>query len=389
MDRSKTFFAGLAAGILAMALAFAGYGAYGRFVRWGGLVEPSKKVGEILALLDAHSINEYDADELLGHMYAGLLDGVGDPYTYYYDETAFADFKTQSDGRYSGVGMLVETDAADGFVTVSRVYPETPAWRAGILKGDKITAVDGTDAVPFELSEVTGKTKGEPGTQVVLTIYRPSEGITFDAEITREIISVPTVYHRMLEDGIGYIQIVQFDRATLGQFEEAYGELKSGGMRGLILDLRDNPGGLLETVVAIADILLPEGVITYTEDKSGERKYYRSNGTGDEIKAAVLINGGSASASEVLSLAARELGGAMLFGSRTFGKGIVQNVYALSDGSAVKMTVSKYYSQSGVCIQGEGIIPDFIVGEDGGTPQNGEDACLLKALEVLRGVVSK
>jgi carboxyl-terminal processing protease len=192
----------------------------------------------------------------------------------------------------------------------------------------------------------------------------------------------------MLDGVIGYIRIDQFDRVTLTQFTSALDELKGQQMRGVIIDVRNNPGGLLNTVTDIADILLPEGVITYTEDKSGERKYYNSDESALNLPIVLLVNGNSASASEVLCGAVKDMGRGVLVGEKTFGKGIVQNLYELSDGSAIKVTVAKYYTPNGICIQGEGIIPDYPVEMEGdsrwlGELEVSEDTQLQKAIDVM------
>ncbi|MDR1664548.1 MAG: S41 family peptidase [Clostridiales bacterium] len=390
MRDKKAFFIGLSAGLLAMAVFFFCFGLVSRRVTWSDEKAPDDKVREVLTLLDKYSINEYEREELMDSMYRGLLDGVGDPYTHYFDEEAFVAFTEQTEGVYAGLGMVVTGDAADGIVTIVSVYPSAPAGRAGLQPGDKIMAVDGTDVTSYKLEEVTSKTKGRPGTKVTLTIYRPADDYPFDVPVMREMISIPTVSHKMFDGNIGYIRIEQFERVTLNQFTEAYQDLTAREMKALIIDVRNNPGGLLDTVTQIADVLLPNGVVTYTEDKNGAKKYYRSEESHAEVPIAVLTNGGSASASEVLCGAVRDMGMGVLVGTKTFGKGIVQNLYMLSDGSAIKVTVAKYYTPNGVCIQGEGLIPDYVVEVDketalrSGALSPDEDMQLQKAMEVLR-----
>jgi len=286
----RHFFIGLFSGLLVMAAAVSIYAGIANASRWGGKKEPNVKIREIYGILEAHSINDYDPDELLENMYRGLLDGVGDLYTYYFDEKAYASFTEQTEGVYAGVGMVVTTDANDRIVTVLVVYPKTPGERAGLLPGDKIVAVNGLDVTNSRLEEVTAMTKGKPGTKVNLTILRQSEDRTFDVDIVRENINILTVSHKMLDGAIGYIRIDGFERVTSGQFIEAYGALQQEQMQGLIIDLRDNPGGLLETVTQIADMLLPEGVIVYTEDKQGQKKHYYSDSNRSDLPLVIVVN---------------------------------------------------------------------------------------------------
>jgi carboxyl-terminal processing protease len=369
-----------------MGCVFAGYTYVSNRLEWGAKLAPDDKVNAIYDMLDAHSINAYDKDKLLEDMYRGMLSGVGDPYTYYFDKQAYETFTEKTEGAYVGVGIVVTMDPADMTVTLVTVYPGTPAEKAGMLAGDKIIMVNGSDVTGKAMEEVTTLIKGRAGTTVNLTVKRNGADITMD--VYRENISIPTVSHKMMEGVIGYIRIDQFDRVTLAQFTNALDELKGQQMRGLIIDVRNNPGGLLNTVTDIADILLPEGVITYTEDKSGERKYYNSDESALNLPIVLLVNGNSASASEVLCGAIKDMGMGVLVGEKTFGKGIVQNLYELSDGSAIKVTVAKYYTPNGICLQGDGITPDYPVEMDAESGWLGQldetnDAQLQKALDVM------
>jgi len=243
------------------------------------------------------------------------------------------------------------------------------------------------------LEEVTSLTKGRAGTSVRLTIYRPSEDRLFDVNIVRSQINIPTVNSEMLSDNIGYIRISSFDRVTVGQFQDAFDELQDKQMDGLIIDLRNNPGGLLDVVAKITNMLTPEGIIVYTEDKHGNREYIYSDADYAGIPLVILVNGFSASASEVLSGAVRDLNVGTLVGETTFGKGIVQNLYPLSDGSAIKVTVAKYFTPGGISIQGEGLIPDYVVempNEDAiriGQLEFEEDVQLSEAHEIILNMV--
>ena len=348
MRKKGIFFIGLASGLLLTLTAAFGLSVFFRYTVWDGQKAPNSKIHEIFTLLDRHSINPYETDELLENMYRGLLDGVGDPYTYYFDQESLALFTEQTEGVYAGIGMVVSIDKDDNIVTIVVVYPGTPAERAGLMPGDKIIAVNGLDVTSHRLEEVTSMVKGKPGTKVNVQILRPTDEYLFGVDIMRENISVPTVSHKMLDGVIGYIRIEAFERVTYGQFVEAFMELSGEKMRGLIIDLRNNPGGLLDTVTQISNMLLPRGVIVYTENKAGEKKYYYSDNNHLEIPMVILVNEGSASASEILCGAAKDMGAADLVGMKTFGKGIVQNLYDLSDGSAIKVTVAKYYTPNGI-----------------------------------------
>jgi carboxyl-terminal processing protease len=394
MQDKKYFFIGLVAGLMLMTGITAGYTTLRSHIRWGSQIPPETKISHIYDMLETHSINPYDRDELMNSMYRGMLYGVGDPYTYYFDKEALETFTIQTEGMYVGIGVVVTTDPADRATTIVTVYPETPAQAAGIQPGDKIIRVDNQEMAGKAMSEVIAAVKGRAGTKVRITLYRPSTNETIEVTVDRENISIPTVSHKMLDGVIGYIRIEGFERVTLGQFATAFEDLQSQQMRVLIIDVRNNPGGLLDTVTQIANILLPEGVITYTENKSGERKYYNSDKNHVNMPVVMLVNENSASASEVLSGAVRDLGMGVLVGAKTFGKGIVQNLYPLSDGSAVKITVAKYYTPSGVCIQGEGLVPDYTVEVDpemsfkAGTLELDEDKQLQKAVEVAWGLLA-
>ncbi len=388
MHNKKTFIMGLFSGLAIMAAAALAFNYVTDRVRWGDRIAPDDKVDAIYDMLEAHSINEYDRDKLMEDMYRGLLNGVGDPYTYYFDKDAYDSFTVRTEGIYVGVGIVLTVSPDDRAVTIVSVYPGTPAEDAGLLPGDKIMEINGTVLTDKTFEETVAMLKGREGTSVKLAVARSGVEDFIAIEISRRNISIPTVSHKMLEGVIGYIRIDQFDRVTLAQFTEALTDLQEQQMRGLIIDLRDNPGGLLNTVTDIADILLPEGVVTYTENKNGEKKYYNSSESELDLPMVLLVNGNSASASEVLCGAVKDMGKGVLVGERTFGKGIVQNLYELQDGSAIKVTVAKYYTPNGICIQGEGIAPDHTVTMDAGgqwvgSLEEAEDAQLQKAIAVM------
>jgi carboxyl-terminal processing protease len=347
---------------MVLVVVFAGLTVYARQVRWRGM-DPNSKIMEIYALLNRFSIVPFDKDDMLENMYRGFLEGVGAPYTQYLDAASLAAFHARTEGSFVGIGVTIFVEENDPFVTIASTFAGAPAALAGILPGDKIVGVDGIDVAGRLREEVVGMITGPAGTAVTLTILRPYEDERFDVEIIRARVEVPSVFHEMLhtESGlVGYIRIDGFDRVTAGQFEAAVDELY--GMRGLIIDVRNNPGGLLSSVNQITDMLIPEGIIVYTVDAAGRREnFYTSGPDYLGLPLVLLVNERSASASEVLSGAVRDTGVGTIVGTQTFGKGVVQNLLYLSDGTAIKLTVQTYHTPSGECIHGIGIEPHVIV----------------------------
>ena len=387
----KSFLSGLALGITLMLLGTFAYNTYDRRVRWGG-IDPNSKVMEIYSLIDRFSIMPFDKSEMIDNMYRGFLAGVGDPYTQYFDTEALEAFHVRTEGQFVGIGVRGVIDPESRAFTLVNVFRDSPAATVGLLPGDKIFGVEGTDVVGRPSPEIIGMIQGREGTDVRLTIFRPYENTRFDVNITRALVEVPTVFHEMLdtESGrIGYIRIESFERPTLPQFDEAVDELKANGMEKLVLDVRNNPGGLLDVVGRITSRLIPEGIVTYTEDINGNRNYIYADENYLGLPMVVLVNELSASASEVLSGAIQDTDAGTIVGEQTFGKGIVQNLLYLSDGTAIKLTVSKYFTPNGTSIHGIGIIPDIVVEmEDSLTRRIGdlpmeEDVQLQAAVEVL------
>jgi len=392
----RLFWTGVAAGMLLLAAAFFMFGQvrtiYNRITRQP--LSAEEKINEILGVLNIHSINPYKEEDLIENMYRGLLAGVDDPYTTYFDKKSLNAFMQSTEGTYGGIGVVVQSDPTDKLVTVITAYEGAPGALAGLRPGDKFIKVNGLDVSNASLDDVTSMTKGQAGTAVRLTIYRSSEEREFEVNVIRQNIDIPTIDKKTLPENIGYIRISAFDRVTVDQFFKAFNELQDEDIRGLVIDLRNNPGGLLDVVAKITNALTPEGIIVYTEDKNGDREYTYSDSNSIDIPLVVLVNRFSASASEVLSGAVKDLGAGILIGEKTFGKGIVQNLYTLSDGSAVKVTVAKYYTASGVCIQGDGIIPDHVIemsDEDIARINElslEEDAQLSKAYEIIIDLIA-
>ena len=357
----KSLVIGLAAGIILMVIAVFGYTAYDRHVRWGGQIDPNRKVLEIYTLLNEVSIFPFDKAEMLENMYRGFLDGVGDPYTQYFDRLALEVFHERTAGDFVGIGVLVMMDIDSGKVTIANPFRDSPAAQAGILPGDQIVGVEGTDVVGRSLEEVISLIQGPEGSPVALTIFRPYENKYFDVDIIRARVAIPTVFHEMMSNQTGYIRLEGFNLVTRAQFQEALDDLVNQGMTSLILDVRNNPGGVLDVVEYIANRFVPEGIITYTVNANGQRRDFRSDANYLGIPLVVLINGRSASASELLAGAIQDTGVGILIGEQTFGKGIVQHLYTLSDGSAVKTTVAEYFTPNGTSIHGIGVLPDLEV----------------------------
>ena len=304
---------------------------------------------------------DIDVDAMIEGMYAGVVDSLGDPYSVYYTEEEWQEMITETEGIYYGIGAYVSLDTTTGFAKISGIIANTPAEEAGLRENDIIYLVDGETTQGYELSEVVAMIKGEEGTTVHLTIYREGEPEYLEMDVTRRKIESPTVNYAMYDNGVGYIQITEFDEVTSEQFAEALAFIKNSGARGLILDLRSNPGGSLPVVVDIARSILPKGLIVYTEDKYGDRDEYNCDGRNElEIPLVVLINGNSASASEILAGAIKDYHKGTLVGTTTFGKGIVQRILPLTDGTALKLTISSYYTPSGKNIHGIGIEPDIV-----------------------------
>jgi len=390
----KSFGIGIAAGILLMLVIFFGYDLYDRQVRWDGQMRPNDKVSEIYNIVSARSIMPFDRSEMIENMYRGLLAGIGDPYTQYFCREALEAFYVRTEGTFVGIGVRVFMDPLDNLLTLVSVFGDTPAGQAGLLPGDKIVSVDGIDVTKFYQPEIMALIAGLEGTSVNLGIYRPDENRHFDVDITRARVIVPSVFHEMIETDAGltgYIRIEAFERPTYGQFTSALEALIEQGMDSLIIDVRNNPGGLLDSVVRVARRLIPEGIVVYSEDVNGARTYRRSAGDYLGIPLVLLINGRSASASEVLGGAIQDTSVGTLVGQQTFGKGIVQHIYYLSDETAIKLTVEKYFTPNGRSIHGVGLEPDFAVEmEESLTRRIGdlpleEDVQLQIALRVVRG----
>ncbi len=320
------------------------------------------KFNRVMDILKNDFYMKVDANKMLEGAIYGLAESLGDPYTVYFDREHMEAFLEKSRGSYVGIGVTVNVDD-DGLLTVVEPMKGSPAMEAGIRRGDKIVKVDGRDVTSIsDENMIISMIKGKENTRVRITVYRPSEDRYVQFDIKRKRIRASNIKSEILDGDIGYIRIVMFDSEIARYFKNDLNSMLEKGIKGLIIDLRDNPGGSFEQVVEIADSLLPAGTIVYTEDRDGRKEYRYSDRAYTDIPLVILINGNSASASEILAGAVRDHGRGMLVGTRTFGKGLVQELKLLGDGSGIKVTISRYFTPSGICIQGFGIKPDIEVG---------------------------
>ncbi len=377
-----------------------------------------KKMTLLKRIVDQYFLFDSDTGAIEDGIYKGMMSALDDPYTVYYTPEEYQELTEETEGTYYGIGALVSQDINSGIVTILRVFPDSPAEESGLQKGDILYEVNGLEAAEQDLDLlVSQEIRGAEGTTVKLVVLRDGEEI--EMTVTRRQVEVATVDHEMLEDGkTGYVLVSQFDVITAGQFEEAINDLEAQGMTQLVIDLRDNPGGVLDTAVAMAAYILPEdtldGTILSTADKSGkgvryyckdgeicfessdgsesDSRYPQADGHEVDLPMVILVNGNSASASELFSGALRDYGVAKLVGTKTFGKGIVQSLVPLEDGSAVKITTAHYYTPSGFDLHEKGLEPDVEVEYE--LPEDLEAAAadplaydnqITAALEVLAG----
>lgn len=342
----------------------------------------TSKINELTGIVDSLFLYDYDKDEMADNIYKAVMSSLDDPYSKYYTAEEYKELSASTEGVYYGIGATVTLND-DGYVRIVQTQEGSPAEEAGILAEDVITEVAGENVKGMKLDDIVSRMKGEEGTSVTLTIVRGDE--TLKTDVTRRKIDSVLVAGKMLDNNIGYIAISQFECVTLEQFNNAFDDLKEQGMQGLIIDVRGNPGGRLDTVTDILDRLLPEGLIVYMQDKNGKREEIRSDEECDlDVPCAVLVNGNSASASEVFSGALQDYGLAGIIGTQTFGKGIVQSIYKLDDGSAVKLTTQDYYTPNGNNIHGIGITPDEVVElDEDAYKQDGTDTQLDAAVRYI------
>ena len=388
--KHKEYAAGVLTGILVVALAAGGV----KFVQqrqYNGVLSDSSHVQKIEYLekmIDQEYLGEVDNDEMAEGVYAGLVYGLGDVYSIYYTADEYAQETASTDGAYAGIGVSIQKNK-NGGVQVAECYEGGPGADAGLQTGDVITAINDTDVTDMELSDVVSLIRENKDKTIVLTVFRENEEKSREISVDVTDVELPSVFGEMLDKKTGYIQITQFTGVTPQQYKDMFTELKDKGMERLVIDLRDNPGGLLTSVCDILREILPEGLIVYTEDKYGNREEETCDGKHQlDMPLAVLVNENSASASEIFAGAVQDHGVGTIVGTTTYGKGVVQELRQLSDGSAVKLTVSNYYTPNGNSINKVGIKPDVevklaseLLNKDEITHE--EDNQLQKALNVI------
>ncbi len=382
---------GLAAAVLILAGAW-GVGRITGLIRGGNFASGTVSKADVENKLDLLNglIEEYylyedeiDSDELVSGIYSGYASALGDPYTEYYDEEETASLMETTTGEFSGIGATMSKSVNGDEITIVNVYKDSPADQAGLKEGDILYQVDEKETAGEELETVVSWIKGETGTDVTLHVLRDGEQVEVTA--TRDVIEIQTVDYEMKDGEIGYIRVSEFDEVTYDQFKNALDDLESQGMQGLVIDLRNNPGGNLSTVTDMLKLLLPEGTIVLTKDKNGNTEEITCDGSNEFTKPlAVLVNQYSASASEIFSGAIQDYGIGQIVGMTTYGKGVVQRLIDLGDGTCLKLTVAEYYTPSGRSINGTGVTPDVEVEYKYNENDPEADNQLEKALEVVQ-----
>lgn len=328
--------------------------------------------------IETKYVNDTDDVKLIDGAIDGMVKSLNDPHSNYLSPKMYKTLMEQTEGSFAGIGVVMGMDNEQKIHIVG-IMENSPGQKAGLQEGDEILAVDGVPVTQMAFDEVAAHVRGQAGTDVVLTIMR--DNANQDITITRDNIKLKTVGHKMLDNNIGYIQIVSFSEDTANEFNEAYNDLKNQGMKALVLDLRNNPGGLLTTCVEIAKKLVPKGKIVSIVDKQGNKETYSSSLEAPEYPLVVLINKNSASASEILSGAIQDTKTGTIIGNTSYGKGSVQTILPMFEDDAVKLTIAKYYTPSGRSIDGTGITPDIEINLDENATS---DTQLDKALEVLK-----
>lgn len=340
------------------------------------------KLSSLESIIDLYYLDKVDNKKLEEGIYKGLFSGLDDPYSVYYTADEYAKLQEDIDGVFVGMGAYVSQNTETGIIIVTKAFDNSPAKKAGIKDGDIIYKVEDKEVTGEDVDKVVSMIKGKENTKVKLTIYRQSEKKYIDVEITRAKVEVPSIEAKMLnkKKGIAYIQIVEFQENTYKQFASAIEKLKKQGMKSVIFDVRNNPGGRYDIVCQILDDLLPEGTLVSTKDKYGKEEKQTSDAKALNMPMVVIQNENSASASEIFAGAIQDFKAGTIIGTRSFGKGIVQQMWPLNDGSAIKLTVEKYYTPSGKNIHGKGITPDV---EVKASTKGNKDVQLNKAIEIL------
>lgn len=367
MNNRKSFLKGAFCGALAILLVIGivSCGVKANIVSSGNRTVTSdteKKLGVLRSLIEKSFLGEVDEKKLEEGLYEGYVSGLEDPYSVYYDAEDTKSFMESSEGEYSGIGAVMTQNKDSGIITLTHVYEDSPAMKAGLMDEDILYKVEGKEVTGEDLTEVVSRIRGDKGTEVELTVLRGKKNEEVTVVAVRDTIETQTVQTRMLEDHIGYLAVSEFDSVTYNQYVKGLNDLEGQGMKALVVDLRGNPGGNLNTVCDILDIMLPKGLIVYTQDKNGEKREMTSDEENQfTLPMTVLVNGNSASASEIYAGAIQDYGLGKIVGTQTYGKGVVQQIFDLKDGTCVKLTIAEYYTPKGRNINGTGITPDVKV----------------------------
>ena len=395
MENNKGFLKGLITGALLMAAtALLGFSIYIGAGSWdaktAAVMEPKEesailtKVGKLAGYIEKYSLNEVDDATLVNGLYKGMLNSIGDPYSVYYTADEYKQLMETTTGTYYGIGVVMQQNPDTMAIRIVKVFKDSPAEEAGMKTGDILVKVNEKDITKMESSKVISMIKGKNKEKITIEVKREEKNLTLTMECRK--VEAQTVEYKMLENQVGYIVISEFDEPTAEQFKNAVNTLKKQGAKGIVFDLRDNPGGLYSSVVEMLDYILPKGRLVYMEDKEGNKDEQYSDASCLELPFSVIINGNSASAAEIFAGAIQDFGAGKIVGTTSFGKGIVQRLFPLDDGSALKLTIAKYYTPNGKNIHGIGIKPDekAELSEKAETYGDKNDNQLKKAIEVLK-----
>lgn len=361
--QNNEFKKGIAVGVAAtLVVTGAGFAGYQKimFPKGSALSDTKtvQKLNYLESLIDEEYLDEKDEDSLREGLYAGLMSGLNDPYSTYYTAEQYKELNTSNEGSYVGIGAVLQKDK-DGGAKIVQLYEGGSGEQAGLKKGDVLKAIDGEDVTEKETADIAAMIKESDKDFVTLTVQRAEQKETLDIKVEIRDVEIQTVSHEVLDDETGYIRISEFSEVTSNQYKKAFEDLQDKGIKKLVVDLRDNPGGLLNAVCDVLRQILPEGLIVYTEDKNGKKEEEKCDGKNElNMPLAVLVNGSSASASEIFAGAVKDYGIGTIVGTTTYGKGVVQTIQPLGDGSAVKITIAKYFTPKGNDINKKGITPD-------------------------------